>query len=225
MSLGHSAPRLIGTAEDDDWFALIVDDIAGSHPDARAGDTERVLDALASLPLVTTMHGLPRVAESEQDAMAAWKELEDAAGGDVPEWARRHHAQLAELASGAVDALRGDWLLHFDTRADNLLVEADGTVRIVDWPWAALGCRWFDALSYLIDVRMRSEPCDTNLLVEQHPIFADAVSGDVTAVLAGLAGHFLDKARRPAPAFMPALRAFQRAEGEAALDWVRERVE
>lgn len=54
---------------------------------------------------------------------------------------------------------------------------------------------------------------------------ADAREENITAVLAGLAGHFLDKARRPAPPFMPSLREFQRAEGLTALTWACDRVE
>ncbi|WP_166981184.1 phosphotransferase [Paramicrobacterium fandaimingii] len=225
IPLGPVAPGLIGTAEDENWFALVIDDVEGRHPDGRPGDTERVLDALASLPRLADGHGLPIVADDEAENMTAWTSLIDASDADLPPWASAHCDALAELASGATEALRGDWLLHCDTRADNLLVEADGTVRIVDWPWATIGCRWFDALAYLIDARLRAEPIDANRLVTAHPIFAGAADDAITAVLAGLAGHFLDKARRPAPPFMPTLRAFQRAEGEAALAWVRERVE
>jgi hypothetical protein len=40
-----------------------------------------------------------------------------------------------------------------------------------------------------------------------------------------MAGSFLDGARRPAPAGIPRLRAFQRAQGDATLAWLRRRLE
>jgi hypothetical protein len=40
--------------------------------------------------------------------------------------------------------------------------------------------------------------------------------------LAGLAGFFIDAARQPPPVGLPTLRAFQRAQGQAVLSWLRE---
>ncbi|MCW4458417.1 phosphotransferase family protein [Microbacterium sp. MPKO10] len=225
LPLAPVAPRLIGAADDADWFALVVEDIEGRHPGTHTGDTVRVLDALHALPPLTDDHGLPVSAEAEAEAMRGWHHLDDAPSGVVPPWAEQHREVLAECADGAAEALRGESLQHVDTRDDNILIELDGTVRIIDWPWASIGCGWFDALGYLIDARMRGERIDTAALLEQHPVFADATVENITAVLAGLAGHFLDKGRRPAPPFMPALRAFQRAEGLTALAWACERVE
>ncbi|MDQ6753098.1 MAG: hypothetical protein M3017_06780 [Actinomycetota bacterium] len=50
-------------------------------------------------------------------------------------------------------------------------------------------------------------------------------SEQVDAVLAALAGYFLDSARQPAPQGIPTLRDFQQAEGAACLGWLRERLE
>ncbi|QPZ37277.1 phosphotransferase [Paramicrobacterium chengjingii] len=225
VPLGPAAPQLIGTAEDKNWFAIVVEDIEGRHPGVRAGDTVRVLDALHALPPLTRDYGLPVAAEAEAEAMQGWHQLDGASNDVVPPWAERHRAVLAACADGVAEALRGESLQHVDTRDDNILIEHDGTVRIIDWPWASIGCGWFDALGYLIDARMRGEPIDTDALLGQHPVFANAREENITAVLAGLAGHFLDKARRPAPPFMPSLRKFQRAEGLTALTWACERVE
>ena len=46
---------------------------------------------------------------------------------------------------------------------------------------------------------------------------------DVDAVLAGLLGYFLDAARLPDPPGLPTVRAFQRAQGEVVLRWLKER--
>jgi len=46
----------------------------------------------------------------------------------------------------------------------------------------------------------------------------------VTAALAGLAGFFLRNSLLPPPPGIPTLRAFQRAQGDAALTWLRSRL-
>lgn len=48
---------------------------------------------------------------------------------------------------------------------------------------------------------------------------------DITAVLAGLTGYFLDAARQPSPRGLPTVRAFQAAQGERTLAWLKTRVD
>src|SRR5260370_37813539 len=45
----------------------------------------------------------------------------------------------------------------------------------------------------------------------------------INAVIASLAGYFLAYARRPPPPGIPTVRAFQAAQGQIALEWLRER--
>ena len=42
--------------------------------------------------------------------------------------------------------------------------------------------------------------------------------------LAGLTGYFLRSSLNPAPPGLPTLRPFQRAQGDAALEWLRKRL-
>jgi hypothetical protein len=42
-------------------------------------------------------------------------------------------------------------------------------------------------------------------------------------VLAGLAGYFHDRRRLPDPPGLPTVRAFQRAQGEVVLRWLKQR--
>jgi hypothetical protein len=42
-------------------------------------------------------------------------------------------------------------------------------------------------------------------------------------VVAGAAGYFAEACRRPSVDRMPTVRAFQRAQGEVCLDWLRRR--
>ena len=53
--------------------------------------------------------------------------------------------------------MTGDSLLHFDVRADNVLL-TDTRVHFVDWPWAAVGVRWLDLVAMLPSVAMQGGP-------------------------------------------------------------------
>lgn len=53
---------------------------------------------------------------------------------------------------------------------------------------------------------------------------APAGSDAVTAVIAGITGYFVVSSMQPAPVGVPHLRAYQRAQGEAALAWLRSRL-
>ena len=119
----------------------------------------------------------------------------------------------------------GDGLVRGDLRADNILIGSEGKVVLVDWPWAAHGAPWFDALSVLIDARVSDPPCNTETILQEHGVFAGTEPKQVNAVLASLAGYFVDSSRRPPPSGLPTLRALQRAEGNACLAWRRERLE
>ncbi len=61
---------------------------------------------------------------------------------DVPEWIGGRAGEMAELARrGLAAPAAGDSLVHWDLRADNLLITDDGRVVFVDWArapaWAA----------------------------------------------------------------------------------------
>jgi hypothetical protein len=53
---------------------------------------------------------------------------------------------------------------------------------------------------------------------------AEVDPSDLTAVLAGLAGYYVDVARQPAPAGLPTVCAFQQEHARAVLAWVRRRL-
>lgn len=214
---------LIAELAHDDWLALVIEDVEGRHPEP--SDVTRVLDALTELPEDHADDVLPALHDELAPDLRGWENLADAAAQDLPEWARRNYGDLRRRMSEADEAVRGSHLVHGDFRDDNILIDRNGEVRIVDWPWACVGCRWFDALTYLLELRRIGADVDAERLTSEHPIFADVEPAAVTAVLSALAGTFLDRARRPAPPAMPALRAFQRDEGEASLAWVRARVE
>ncbi|MFG1941745.1 phosphotransferase family protein [Nonomuraea sp. NPDC048826] len=212
------APRLLTTFELDGWVALVFEDIEGRHPATpwRRDELDRVLAAVRRMgeELTPAPIDAPTVEERFGDVFRGWRQLleEDTAGLDP--WALRHLAALAELESGWAAAAAGDTLLHSDLRADNLLVSGD-RVYVVDWPWACRGAAWFDLVAMLPSVGMQGGPPPHELLPDPDPA--------ITAALAGVAGFFVGQGRRPDPPGLPTVRAFQRAQGVVALEWLRHR--
>ncbi|MGN8049640.1 hypothetical protein ACTJKO_08095 [Curtobacterium sp. 22159] len=225
------APRLLDvlhdTVDGDDWIALVLEDVDGRHPGGTldGADVPAVLDALDTLPVAAgPLLDLPRVAEDLAADFTAWDRMvEDGLPGVVPDAVRAAAPDLARAAADAATAVEGEHLVHVDCRADNLLVDADGLVWVVDWPWASIGAHWLDPLTYLLDALVRGEDVDVDHHLATHPVFAGLSATSVDAVLAGLAGMFFERAARPAVPHMPTLRDFQRREALAAADWVLRR--
>ena len=72
-------------------------------------------------------------------------------------------------------------------------------------------------------VRAQGGP-DPEVLFGAHPLGRDANPEGVTSALAALAGYFVQQSRQPAPPGLPTLRAFQGAQGDAAVAWLRRRL-
>ena len=221
------APRLLGSYDDGTRVALVFQDIAGRQPSIPwlPGEWDRVLSAVGELSRVMTPAPItaPAVAESKAGTFTGWRTL--LASGETERlepWAARHLDLLAELESGWVGAATGDTLVHGDLRADNILL-TDDRVLFVDWPHALRAAPWFDLLGMLPCVAAQGGP-DPETVFTTHPLGKAADPAGVTAVLAALAGYFVSHSLRPAPPGLPTLRAFQRAQGLAALNWLRERL-
>lgn len=82
---------------------------------------------------------------------------------------------------------------------------------------------WFDLLTMLPCVAAQGGP-DPEATFTAHPLGRDADPAGVTAVLAALAGYFVAHSLRPDPPGLPTLRAFQAAQGAAAVAWLRGRL-
>jgi aminoglycoside phosphotransferase (APT) family kinase protein len=225
------APRLLACFDQGGWVALLFEDIDGVTPaqPCRPDELGRVLAALVDLAdsLTPTPVKAPRLSDTFGDQFKGWRRLAAAhrRGEDdlawLDAWARRHLDRLAGLEAGWGEGAAGDTLVHADVRADNVLLTPSRVV-FVDWPWASIGAAWFDLLAMLPSVHMQGGPEPEPLLAD-HPVAQDADPVAVTAVLAALTGFFLRQSHQPAPPGLPTLRAFQEAQGHAALAWLRVR--
>lgn len=233
LPAGVPAPGFIGAVEHEDWIALVLEDVEARHPSTpwKKRELEAVLDALQALAEVEVPADLPLadlVAEVRADG-SSWRSVDVDALPELPygldTWLRVHVEEVMDAAARAPGDVRGDRLVHFDTRADNILLRADGGVVFVDWPWAARGVPWFDALLLLVNVRYYDAAFDPEALISRHPVFTDMPADAATRVLAAYAGLFLERSLLPAPDGMPTIRTFQRDQAIVVLDWVRDRWE
>jgi len=228
------APALRGFIDHGEWVAVVLEDVEGRHPQLpwESSELAAVLDALAELarePVDGEFAG-PSLEEATSGLFGGWRRLLESPAALLPldeelgGWVGARLPMLAGVSEAAVADFEGDRLVHSDVRADNILIEADGRVVIVDWPWAARGVGWFDALSLLVNVRLYDPAADVERLIGEHPAFADMDPDAATRVLTGFAGYFVDASRQaPIPA-LPTLRRFQLDQGIAALEWLRERM-
>lgn len=224
------APRLLSSFDEpldgERWVGLLVEDLQGRHPRTpwEQRELEAGLDALAALVQrpVPPEVDLPALEEDLSGDLGLWPRVLADPPDDLDPWVRDNLEHLAALAADAPSRLRGEHLVHTDIRSDNLLVTQDGSVRVVDWPWACRGAAWFDTLGLLLNVRVYGGPDVTaysGRLRDQ-----GASDADTDAVLAGLLGYFVHAGRLPDPPGLPTIRAFQRAQGQATATWLQERL-
>ena len=225
------APRLLGTYDDGTWVALVYEDVPGRQPHIpwQKAELERVLDAVAELSRTLTPSPLdaPPAATALVRAFDGWQRLLDGEHEGLAErlgpWTATHLPRLAELAAPWPDAVTGDTLAHGDLRADNILLTDAGRTVFVDWPHALRATAWFDLLVMLPCVRAQGGP-DPEELFTAHPLGATADPDAVTTALAAVTGYFLYHSLLPPPPGIPTVRAFQRAQGDTALAWLRRRL-
>jgi len=214
-------PRLLWTLDEAGWVALAFEAVDGHMPVQPWRDDELGLVVAALHRLHQALTPSPIASDMASNLLAThikgWGELREAGGLD--QWSNRNLERLVELEAMAPTAAVGETLLHVDVRADNLLIAAD-RVYFVDWPWALIGAPLVDWVGFAPSVAMQGGPQPDELLaMAELKVAADAID----AVIASLAGYFLAYARRPPPPGIPTVRAFQAAQGEIALRWLRER--
>ncbi|NUS14482.1 MAG: aminoglycoside phosphotransferase family protein, partial [Streptomyces sp.] len=225
----YPRPTPCGTHDDGTWVVLVLQDIDGRQPHVpwRRPELRRVLDAVGELSHALTpapVPDAPLAAESLADQFDGWQRLLGRpAPAALDPWVAARLPYLAELTAPWPEAVAGDTLAHGDLRADNMLLTHDDRVVFVDWPHVVRGAPWLDLLLMLPCVRVQGGP-DPEELFSAHPLGRAADPDAVTVALAGLTGYFVHRGLQPPPPGLPTVRAFQRAQGEAALEWLRKRL-
>jgi aminoglycoside phosphotransferase (APT) family kinase protein len=221
------APRLLGSYDDGDWVALVVEDVDGVAPAEpwRPAELAQVVEAMAGLADRLTpspIAGRP-VAVLDAKAFRGWRSLAadpDAAAPLGPVVCARLD-ELAGIEATWTAAAEGGALVHGDLRADNILLTPDGVI-FVDWPHARIGAPWLDLLFLLPSAAVTGT--DPGEVWAAYPPARSADPDAVTAVLVALTGFFLRKSVLPPSRNVERVREFQRVQGEAALRWVYARL-
>ncbi|MBO0772831.1 MAG: phosphotransferase [Actinobacteria bacterium] len=217
------AARLRATVEHGSWFALILDDVDGRQPalpwqDEQVGQVLGTLDTLADV-LTPAPGTAPSIEQYLGTAFTGWRSLAQGPGDDrLDPWSRARLADLAALEATWAAHTAGTTLLHGDIRADNVLVTGRGVV-VIDWPHACHGAAFADVVLLAPSVAMQGGPQPAELLARSRAARSASRAG-LTALVCALAGYFTARSLRPPPPGIPAVRAFQAAQGEVTRRWL-----
>ena len=233
LPAGVPVPRLLWSFDegDDGWIVMLFEDIPGQHPAQpwELSELDRVIHALVNLSTRLTPSPLAETdvfsASTEiQTRLNGWQRLrveQPSQAGRLDAWSTRFLERLIQLEEEAVEAVNGDTLLHFDLRADNILLTPE-KVWFFDWPQACTGAAWVDVVLFAPSVTMQGGPLPEEVIAS-HPGVQSADPAFVTAVIGALAGFFTHRSLQPAPPGLPTLRPFQAAQSQVTLRWLAER--
>jgi len=219
------APQLLHSMDDGNWVVGVFEYVDGRAPRMPWNDVElqriaRAVGALAASELTDGLRALPSV--SERIVLRGWRTIDaNPDRGPLDDWSRARLDQLVALEAGWVEAARGESLVHLDIRSDNILVEPAGRVVFVDWTQTGIGAPWLDLVAMLPSIALEGGG-DPETVLRRFSISADPDA--ITAVVAALAGYFVERGREPDPPGLPTVRAFQRAQGDVTLRWLRTRL-
>jgi Ser/Thr protein kinase RdoA (MazF antagonist) len=226
-------PRLLWSHDDGEggWVVLAFEEADGQHPRQpwQSDELQRVLDGLAELTARLTPSPLAggevrSASQRVERHICGWRQLRSdptAIQSRLDDWSRRNLDALAELESRAPAAVSGNTLLHFDVRADNVLL-GDQHVWFFDWPHACVGAAWFDVVGLIPSVTMQGGPPPEEVFA-RYPASHLADPEAVTYAVAALSGYFTRQSLQPNLPGLPTLRAFQAAQGLVARRWLAQR--
>jgi hypothetical protein len=214
------APKLLGSCDDGDWVALVLEDIQGRRPALpwAGGDVAMMAATLGVLSRTSGHPDLPEFAE-KTGLLPAWDNIvADSDGIDPGLLDRLPDMTAAQVL--AADVTRGSALVHWDARNDNVLIRGKQAV-LLDWAWACRGAPWLDTLLLALDFEVQGGP-DADDFLRRNEVTREVPAAHLRSVVACLLGLFADRARRPAPPGLPTIRMWQAHCRDRALRWVDE---
>jgi aminoglycoside phosphotransferase (APT) family kinase protein len=219
-------PQLLWIQDEGGWVVLAYEDVVGRHPGApwTQADLVMVVDALKKMSIDLTPSPIATevtASSAFEQGIRGWRIALERREMRLDSWCLKHLERLADLESLAPAAAAGETLLHFDTRADNILI-ANDRIYVLDWPSARTGAAFIDWLIMAPSVAMQGGPAPDQLMSRFD--LSGVQRDDFNAILCSVAGYFVVHALDPAPPGLPTVRAFQAAQGEVALAWLKNRL-
>lgn len=216
------SPDLIDGFDEGTWTVLLLEAVDGRHPRLpwEENELDEVLAALERMHdrLTPSPFKAPPVAHRLAATMKGWEQLAAAGEERGLDGTGLDLDRLVAMEAGWIAASRGTTLLHLDLRADQLLL-TDGGLRVLDWPYAAVGAAWLDPLGMFASVELQGGPTFEEL-VARCPATAAAPPKDLLTMGVAMAGYFVHNATLPPPPGLPTVRSFQRAQGRIMLAWL-----
>jgi len=122
------APRFLGSYDDGHWIALVLEDVEGRHPQTPWIRDEleavlRTLDGLARAGTPCPVPDLPQASAALADDFRGWDRVAANPPADLDPWVAANLDWLREQSRRGLAAMDGVTLVHFDIRADNLLLD------------------------------------------------------------------------------------------------------
>jgi aminoglycoside phosphotransferase (APT) family kinase protein len=219
---------LIASYDDDDWVALLLEDVEGSHPDLSLDqEMDRLVEQtdelsatmnarVTSLPPPTPGDGgqaLYRPGPTDfatvtRGWVGAFDRLHEVPPDLLPRWVLDRVDPLREQVSMLLDETT-DTVVHVDIRNDNLIQRPTGELVFLDWGAFGRGPAWLDPLVARLE-RVDSPWFDTSLA--SSPALRAAGDEVVTAWLVGMGTILAWRAHSAVDVNLPTLAAFRRTE-------------
>lgn len=212
------APTLLGSAKKSGWQFLLLEWIgAWDAPPWSVHTLSSVATGFARFHHQNEKIRPPAwLGEMEWRRFArSWQALEEDA--DYA-WLARNHDRLHACASRLASNISRRTILHLDARSDNMVVH-DGQLRLFDWAQAGVGPPEFDVAALVQSIAAEGGPEPVEFL-RHYRRLAPLDSDLLLASVSGIAGYFWSQVLMPPIPEVPHLRAMQRNQLAACLEWL-----
>lgn len=191
----------------DGWFLAAYEDVEGRHPGRpwQGAEAATVLGALADAARALTPVPDGTHAPTWATALAP---CADGFDGLIPVLGPERCATARELALRVLREASPTTLCHDDVRDDNLLLEADGRVRLVDWSLPIAAPAWFMPVVAMIAVA--GDGLDADALLAAHDATSQVPGDHIDGVIALHLGYYAGVAEQDHVPTSPWLRRHQR---------------